>query len=107
MFGIVGGMSRTSEHGSGDLAEGSDAWHLRRALSGGSGADRIESVRELRQTLEWAENEAVMAMRLAGASWSDVGAACGVSKQAAQQRFGEAAGVVDRLAEAFGREARP
>jgi len=88
----------TKENKGRRLEAGSPAWHLERALSAGAGADRIESVRELRQTLEWAENEAVMAMRLAGASWSDVGAACGFSKQAAQQRFGEAAASVDVFA---------
>jgi hypothetical protein len=49
---------------------------------------RLESLGRRRADMESAVAEAVAAARAAGGSWSAVGAALGVSAQAAQQRYG-------------------
>lgn len=58
-----------------------DASHFRTIIAAASGVSAAE------ETLR----DAVRAARTAGESWTVIGAALGVSKQAAQQRFGRAA----------------
>jgi len=48
---------------------------------------RLEAVRSIRDALEALEARTVREARSGGATWSDIGAVYGVSKQAAQQRF--------------------
>lgn len=48
---------------------------------------RLAAVRAAREDLEALEVQTVREARAAGATWSDIGALFGVSKQAAQQRF--------------------
>lgn len=49
---------------------------------------QLADVPILRSELERAEQEAVNLARDTGASWADVGKALGITRQAAQQRFG-------------------
>jgi hypothetical protein len=49
---------------------------------------RLEGLGRRRSDIESAVAQAVAAARTAGASWSAVGAALGVSAQAVQQRYG-------------------
>jgi hypothetical protein len=46
-------------------------------------------------------------MRLHGASWTDIGAELGISKQAAHERFAKSAGLLDKLDTAAGRTPPP
>jgi hypothetical protein len=48
---------------------------------------RLEAVRRLRETAEELEAAQVEAARKAGATWSEIGACYGLTKQGAQQRF--------------------
>lgn len=49
---------------------------------------RLAEARQLQENMEAALLEGVRDARRYGASWTDVGDALGVSRQAAQQRFG-------------------
>jgi hypothetical protein len=48
---------------------------------------RLEAVRRLREAAEELEAAQVEAARKAGATWSEIGACYGLTKQGAQQRF--------------------
>lgn len=48
---------------------------------------RLDDVRRARQALEALEARTVAEARAQGATWGQIGARYGVSKQAAQQRF--------------------
>ncbi|HEX6888759.1 MAG TPA: hypothetical protein VF143_11685 [Candidatus Nanopelagicales bacterium] len=48
---------------------------------------RLDTVRAARESLEALEAQTVREARADGATWGDIGAIYGVSKQAAQQRF--------------------
>lgn len=48
---------------------------------------RLDAVREAREALEALEADTARQARDGGATWSQIGALYGVSKQAAQQRF--------------------
>jgi hypothetical protein len=48
---------------------------------------RLDAVRRAREDLEALEARTVAAARADGATWGEIGALYGVSKQAAQQRF--------------------
>lgn len=48
----------------------------------------LVGLHEVRVAVDTAELAAVAMLRQAGISWADIGAALGISKQAAQQRFG-------------------
>jgi len=50
-------------------------------------SDRLRAARAVRESAEALEQELVDEARAAGATWSQIGAAYGMSKQAAQQRF--------------------
>jgi hypothetical protein len=52
------------------------------------GLDGVVAARELRRLTELAMRRAVDRARAAGATWQDIGAALGASRQAAFQRFG-------------------
>lgn len=53
-------------------------------------ADRIQTIGWLRAQLDGEQLAAVEELREAGASWADVGAALGTSREAAWQRYGTA-----------------
>ena len=61
---------------------------LRRADDGPS---RIEAARRVREAAEALEVTEVDAARKAGATWTEIGALYGLTKQGAQQRFRAAA----------------
>lgn len=48
---------------------------------------RLEAVREALEELQALESSTVADARAAGATWSEIGALYGLSKQGAQQRF--------------------
>jgi hypothetical protein len=48
---------------------------------------RLEAARRLRETAEELEAAQVEAARKAGATWNEIGACYGLTKQGAQQRF--------------------
>lgn len=48
---------------------------------------RLEAARRLREAAEEVEAAQVAAARKAGATWSEIGACYGLTKQGAQQRF--------------------
>ncbi|HET9649193.1 hypothetical protein [Nakamurella multipartita] len=71
-----------------------DALHTRRfdrALESLRGVPdpllRLEAIRRSRKALDDLETATVIAARAQGASWRDIGAVYGLSKQGAQQRF--------------------
>jgi hypothetical protein len=49
--------------------------------------EKLDAARRLREAAEALEQEAVVAARAAGQTWTQVAAVYGMSKQAAQQRF--------------------
>ena len=49
----------------------------------------IAGIQESHRTLEKWQRKAVRAAREQGATWDDIGTACGVSRQAAWERFKE------------------
>lgn len=49
----------------------------------------IRDIEHERRSLDLETRAVVLAMRMAGFPWSQIGAALGVSKQAAQQRYGD------------------
>jgi hypothetical protein len=51
---------------------------------------RLAAVRQAREQFEHLELATVRAARESGATWTDVGAIYGLTKQGAQQRFGSA-----------------
>jgi len=51
----------------------------------------LNGIRLSRERLEKAERSAVLEARFAKASWSHIGEALGISKQAAQQKYGRKA----------------
>jgi hypothetical protein len=53
---------------------------------------RLAEVRGARKALEALESRTVGEARAAGATWSAIGSLYGISKQAAQQRFGQGDG---------------
>jgi hypothetical protein len=48
---------------------------------------RLEAARRLREAAEELETAEVVAARKAGATWNEIGACYGLTKQGAQQRF--------------------
>jgi hypothetical protein len=54
---------------------------------------RLAEVRAARRALEALEAQTVAEARASGATWGEIGALYGISKQAAQQRFGHGDGV--------------
>lgn len=51
--------------------------------------ERLAVVQELAKVTAQLRADAIQEARLHGASWADIGAKLGISKQAAQQRFGQ------------------
>lgn len=49
--------------------------------------ERLDTTRRYREVLEQLEVDSISAARDAGATWRDIGALYGLSKQGAQQRF--------------------
>ncbi|WP_211229379.1 hypothetical protein [Nakamurella lactea] len=62
----------------------------------GDPLDRLDAVRSSREQLEALEAATVVAARTSGATWKDIGALYGLSKQGAQQRFRPAAPALKR-----------
>lgn len=61
--------------------------------------ERLSAARRARVACEALESEAVAAARSAGATWKDIGAVYGLSKQGAQQRFRQQQGAGGRPAD--------
>jgi hypothetical protein len=73
------------------MASKSPARRITVALGALDAADgpisRLEAVRRLREAAEELEAAEVEAARKAGATWDEIGACYGLTKQGAQQRF--------------------
>jgi hypothetical protein len=73
------------------VAGGGQLKRLMRALedlrSASSPTARLDAARRIREAADKLEQVQVDAARSAGATWSDIGAVYGLSKQGAQQRF--------------------
>jgi hypothetical protein len=73
------------------VASKSPVKRITAALSALDAADgpvsRLEAARQLREAAEDLEAAQVTAARKAGATWIDIGACYGLTKQGAQQRF--------------------
>jgi hypothetical protein len=67
---------------------------------------RLDAARRLREAAEELEAAQVEAARKAGATWIEIGACYGLTKQGAQQRF-RAARRTDPDAQAPGKKAEP
>lgn len=63
---------------------------------------RLEAARRLREAAEELEAAQVEAARKAGATWIEIGACYGLTKQGAQQRFGAAHNQVKAITAAPG-----
>lgn len=50
--------------------------------------ERVHAIRRLMETAESAQRTAVAAARANGATWEQIGIGLGVTRQAAQQRYG-------------------
>jgi hypothetical protein len=68
---------------------------------------RLHAARRLREAAEELEAAQVEAARKAGATWSEIGACYGLTKQGAQQRFRAAGNQADLVAEEARRKAEP
>jgi hypothetical protein len=68
----------TGERHPGDL--------LRRAMSSEDPDDALRAITSLRREIDRLERDAVACARVAGASWSTIAAALGITRQAAQKR---------------------
>jgi hypothetical protein len=61
---------------------------LRRALNPRTPFLALSAIKELKSIVTDAEREAVFSAREQGATWDDIAATLGVTRQAVQQRFG-------------------
>jgi hypothetical protein len=68
---------------------------------------RLQAARRLREAAEELEAAHVEAARKAGATWSDIGACYGLTKQGAQQRFRASRSKAGAAAAAPGSGAEP
>lgn len=94
-----------------DVGATTPAQLLTIALGGGrkkvDHVDQLEAIRALQARLVEAEHQVVFEERLAGVSWESIARMTGMaSKQAAQYRYEQSAGLVDRLDRARGRDPR-
>ena len=65
---------------------------------------QLEAVRELRRRLDEEEQQLAFDMRLQGATWGQIADTFGLSsRQRAQQKFRQSAGLLDKLDEARNR----
>lgn len=86
---------------------GTPARYLQDAL-GSDDEQAIEAIAALRARLDEAEHQAVFNLRLGGASWQHIADVTGMkSRQAAQFRYEQSAGLLDRMDEARGRPRKP
>jgi hypothetical protein len=73
------------------VASKSPAKRITAALGALDAADgpvgRLDAARQLREAAEELETAQVVAARKAGATWTEIGACYGLTKQGAQQRF--------------------
>ena len=61
-------------------------------------ADQLACIEAMRRRLGQAEDEMITLMRLGRATWADVGALYGITRQAAQMKFSDRpAGTLDKL----------
>lgn len=81
------------------MANADPVKRVRRAISALQAVDdpldRLEMVRWARSEIEALEVASVVAARESGATWSDIGALYGMTRQGAQQRFAAATGPRD------------
>jgi hypothetical protein len=78
------------------------------ALDAASGpVGRLEAARQLREAAEELEAAQVVAARKSGATWIEIGACYGLTKQGAQQRFRAVRNQAKAAAEAPDRKAEP
>lgn len=69
--------------------------------------EALDAIAALRARLDEAEQQAVFNLRHSGASWQEIADATGMkSRQAAQFRYEQSAGLVDKLDAARGRTVR-
>lgn len=66
----------------------SDLGLLFRASDRADHLDALEAIRDLRHRLDELADDAALLARRQGASWSAIGCALDITKQAAQQRWG-------------------
>jgi hypothetical protein len=71
-----------------NVAPTSDLGLLFRAGNAASPLDALEAIRDLRLRLDQLADDAALHARRTGASWSAIGCALDITKQAAQQRWG-------------------
>jgi hypothetical protein len=94
------------------LADARDAVAGARKLAKGSvslehAREVLAAVAQASEDLAVAQAEAVDLLRAAGGSWTDVGTACGVTRQAAQQRYGTHAATASEPAPKPAQPAKP
>ena len=66
--------------------------------------ERIEAIQKLRERLDEEERQIAFHLRLTGSTWSDIARLWNLnSPQRAQQKFGDSAGLLDKLDRATGR----
>lgn len=81
--------------------------YLEDALSSTDPIESLEAIAALRERIDEAEHQAVFNLRHSGASWQEIADATGMkSRQAAQFRYEQSAGLVDKLDTARGRTVR-
>jgi Clp amino terminal domain, pathogenicity island component len=79
---------------------------LSTVLTGAEPGERLSALASLRQELDTAETELAAEALHAGLSWSQIGAALGVSKQAAHRRHSHGVALLDQAAETRHRGSR-
>lgn len=68
----------------------------------------VEAVQRLKARVAEQESQLVFELRNSGASWQRIADVTGMaSRQAAQHRYEQSAGLVDRLNQAMGRKPKP
>ena len=63
--------------------------------------EQLQAINELRRRLDEEEHQLAFRMKLNGATWDEIADTFGLnSRQRAQQKFGQSAGLLDKLDEA-------
>lgn len=70
--------------------------------------ERIEAIQRLRERLDEEERQIAFHLRLTGSTWAEIARLWKLnSPQRAQQKFGDSAGLLDKLDAATGKSIRP